>query len=77
MTGGPGGDVAGNAMRLLLDHSPKVKINLILDGTGAFYDPDGADHEELRRILLAQDIEPLTRKTASGRVHALSWATSH
>ncbi|SDZ78745.1 glutamate dehydrogenase (NAD) [Desulfuromusa kysingii] len=57
MTGGPGGDVAGNAMRLLLDHCPKAKINLILDGTGAFYDPDGADRNELRRIILAHDIE--------------------
>ncbi len=57
MTGGPAGDVAGNAMRLLLDHCPKVRINLILDGTGAFYDPQGADREELSRILLKQDIE--------------------
>lgn len=57
LTGGPGGDVAGNAMRLLLDHSPKVKINLILDGTGALHDPQGAEHEELRRILLTRDVE--------------------
>jgi len=57
ITGGPGGDVAGNAMRLLLDRSPNVKIKLILDGTGAFYDPQGADREELQRILLSQDIE--------------------
>lgn len=56
ITGGPGGDVAGNAMRLLLDHSPKVKINLILDGTGAFFDPLGADRNELRRIILSEDI---------------------
>lgn len=34
-TGGPGGDVAGNAMRLLLERCPAVRINLILDGTGA------------------------------------------
>ncbi len=57
MTGGPGGDVAGNAMQLLLDHSPKVKINLILDGTGALFDPEGADPDELRRIILKNDIE--------------------
>ncbi|MDX2480638.1 MAG: NAD-glutamate dehydrogenase [Desulfuromusa sp.] len=57
ITGGPGGDVAGNAMQLLLDHSPKVKINMILDGTGAFFDPEGADPEELRRIILKNDIE--------------------
>ena len=57
MTGGPAGDVAGNAMRLLLDHCPKVRINLILDGSGAFYDPQGADRDEISRILLARDIE--------------------
>ncbi len=57
MTGGPAGDVAGNAMRLLLEHCPQVRINLILDGTGAFYDPQGADRDELSRILLKQDIE--------------------
>ena len=56
-TGGPGGDVAGNAMRLLLEHSPKVKINLILDGTGALYDPQGADQKELQRLILSHNIE--------------------
>ena len=57
MTGGPNGDVAGNAIRLLLDRCPKVKINLILDGTGALYDPSGADRAELRRILFKTDID--------------------
>jgi glutamate dehydrogenase len=57
LTGGPGGDVAGNAMLLLIDRCPKVKINLILDGTGAMYDPAGADHEELRKILLTKDLD--------------------
>jgi glutamate dehydrogenase len=56
-TGGPGGDVAGNAMRLLLERSPQVKIGLILDGTGALVDPEGADHDALGCILLKGDIE--------------------
>ncbi|NJD90863.1 MAG: amino acid dehydrogenase [Geobacter sp.] len=55
-TGGTNGDVAGNAMRLLLERSPKVKITLILDGTAVLFDPSGADHGELRRILLQEDL---------------------
>lgn len=56
-TGGPNGDVAGNAMRLLLERCPKVRINLILDGTGAMFDPSGADLDALRQIVLQGDIE--------------------
>jgi glutamate dehydrogenase len=56
-TGGTNGDVAGNAMWILLDRCPKVAIRLILDGTGALYDPAGADRKELSRILLKEDIE--------------------
>jgi len=57
ITGGPDGDVAGNAIRLLLDRCPKVKINLILDGSGALFDPAGANRSELRRILFKGDID--------------------
>jgi len=56
-TGGPNGDVAGNAMRILLARCPNVAIRLILDGTGALSDPRGADREELARILLKEDVE--------------------
>ncbi len=56
-TGGPNGDVAGNAMRILLDRCPQVRIRLVLDGTGALVDPAGADRKELSRILLQDDIE--------------------
>lgn len=56
-TGGPNGDVAGNAMRLLLARCPNVAIRLILDGTGALFDPRGADRAELSRILLKEDVE--------------------
>ena len=56
-TGGPNGDVAGNAMRILLDRCPKAAIRLILDGTGALCDPSGIDRGELSRIVLHGDVE--------------------
>lgn len=57
MTGGPNGDVAGNALRILLERCPGVAIRLILDGTAALYDPNGISHDELRRIVLAHDLD--------------------
>lgn len=57
LTGGPGGDVAGNGLRLLLDRSPKVQIRLILDGTGALFDPAGADRVALNKVILKSDID--------------------
>ena len=56
-TGGPNGDVAGNAMRILLDRCPKAAIRLILDGTGTLFDPTGIDRGELSRIVLQGDVE--------------------
>ncbi len=56
-TGGPNGDVAGNAMRLLLDRCPGVQIRLIVDGSGALCDPNGLDREALSRIVLAADAD--------------------
>jgi glutamate dehydrogenase len=56
-TGGPNGDVAGNAMRIMLERCPKAQIRLILDGTAALCDLAGADHQELGRILLARDLD--------------------
>jgi glutamate dehydrogenase len=55
-TGGPNGDVAGNAMRLILERCPLARIVLILDGSAALSDPAGADRSELRRILLKDDL---------------------
>lgn len=55
-TGGTNGDVAGNAMQIMLDRCPKMKIRLILDGTAALFDKEGADATELRRILLQEDL---------------------
>jgi glutamate dehydrogenase len=56
LTGGPSGDVAGNAIRLLMERCPQVSIRLILDGSGALYDPAGADHNELKGLLLREDV---------------------
>ena len=56
-TGGPNGDVAGNALRLLLERCPQVKIKLILDGTGAVFDPHGVAGAELGRLLLKHDLD--------------------
>jgi glutamate dehydrogenase len=56
-TGGTNGDVAGNAIRIMLERCPNASIRLILDGTAALFDPDGADPAELRRILLQQDVD--------------------
>ena len=56
ITGGTNGDVAGNAMRLLLERCPRVKIVCIVAGAGAIYDPEGIDGEELGRLILKDDI---------------------
>lgn len=56
-TGGPNGDVAGNGMRLLLERCPQVAVKLIVDGTGALFDPEGLDKDALSKIVLQDDIE--------------------
>lgn len=57
ITGGPNGDVAGNAMTIILRNWPKAQLCLILDGTAAVIDPAGADRTELQRILLKEDLD--------------------
>ncbi|MDW7712020.1 MAG: NAD-glutamate dehydrogenase [Deferrisomatales bacterium] len=57
MTGGPNGDVAGNAMRLLLARCPGVRILSIVAGSGAVYDPEGIDREELSRLVLQANVD--------------------
>ncbi|MEI7816945.1 MAG: NAD-glutamate dehydrogenase domain-containing protein, partial [Desulfuromonadales bacterium] len=57
MTGGPNGDVAGNALRILLARCPGIQVRLILDGTAVLYDPNGINHEELGRIVLSRDLD--------------------
>ena len=39
-------------MRILLERCPQVKIKLILDGTGAIFDPEGIRRSELGRRVL-------------------------
>lgn len=55
-TGGPNGDVAGNCLDILLKRCAAVSVPLIVDGSGALYDPEGVDHGALRAILLQDDI---------------------
>lgn len=55
-TGGPNGDVAGNCLAILLGRCQRVQIPLILDGSAALVDPQGADHEALRAIILKDDV---------------------
>ncbi len=62
VTGGTNGDVAGNAMAIILRRWPKAQLRLILDGTAAVVDPAGADRKELERILLEQDLDAFDPK---------------
>ncbi len=62
LTGGPNGDVAGNAMAIILRRCPKAQLRLILDGTAALFDPAGADHRALGRILLQKDLNDFDPK---------------
>ena len=57
ITGGPNGDVAGNAMRLLYERSKRVKVVLVVSGTGILYDPNGLDKREMKRIILKGNID--------------------
>jgi glutamate dehydrogenase len=57
MTGGPNGDVAGNSLRIMLDRCPGVQVRLVMDGTAALYDPNGISHRELRRLVLAYELD--------------------
>lgn len=56
ITGGTNGDVAGNAMRLLLERCPRAKIKSIAAGAGGLYDPDGVDRRALRKLVLKKDV---------------------
>lgn len=57
MTGGPGGDVAGNSLKIILESCPNAKIVMILDGTAAVLDPNGLNKDELRKIALKHDLD--------------------
>ena len=64
IAGGPGGDVAGNMMKLLLakkaDGSlvhPQLKIVAITDGPAVIYDPAGIDRNELGKLVLKANLD--------------------
>lgn len=55
LTGGTRGDVASNAMLILMNRYGKnARILCATDGHGAAYDPQGLDHDELRRLIAAE-----------------------
>ena len=52
LTGGPDGDVGGNAIKILIrEYAENVKIVGIADGSGAATDPKGLCHQELLRLV--------------------------
>jgi len=52
MTGGPDGDVAGNAIRIMhREFGAHTRIVAIADGTGSAEDPAGLDLKELLRLV--------------------------
>jgi len=58
-TGGPRGDVAGNAVKLLVQrYGDNARILTMADGHGAAFDPDGLDHQELMRLV--REERPIT-----------------
>ena len=63
IAGGPGGDVAGNLMKLLLRREngkwalPDLKIVAVTDGPAVVCDPDGIDREELARLVLSDNLD--------------------
>lgn len=52
ITGGPAGDVAGNAiLQLIARYGDRARIVAVSDGHGAAFDPAGLDHRELIRLV--------------------------
>jgi glutamate dehydrogenase len=52
LTGGPDGDVAGNALKIMhREFGHHAKVVAIADGFGAAYDPNGLDWPELLRLV--------------------------
>ncbi len=54
-TGGPRGDVAGNAVKLLMEkYGSNARILTMADGHGCAYDSKGLDHGELTRLIMEE-----------------------
>lgn len=72
IAGGPGGDVAGNEMKLLLAEEdgkplyPGMRLVAITDGPAFAYDPDGLDRAELRGLLLKSALDSFNPDKLSG-----------
>ena len=67
-TGGPRGDVAGNAVKLLIKrYGGNARILTMADGHGCAYDPRGLDHQELLRLIHGErPITDFDKKALSG-----------
>ncbi len=64
IAGGPGGDVAGNMLKLLLRKNadgswkfPNLKIVAVTDGPAVVCDPDGIDRDELAGLVLKANLD--------------------
>ncbi|MDD3119191.1 MAG: NAD-glutamate dehydrogenase, partial [Victivallales bacterium] len=69
ISGGPSGDVAGNAMKLLLaedangqPHYPGLRLIAITDGPAAIFDPNGINRGELKRLLFQEALDNFDRE---------------
>ena len=73
LTGGPDGDVAGNELRILhREFGRRAKVVGIADGSGAGWDPDGLDFDELLRLVDAESpIAAFNRKRLGPRGQVL------
>ena len=69
MTGGPDGDVAGNELKILhREYGENAKVVAISDGTGAAFDPDGLNWNELLRLFTAGlGIEAFSKSLLQGK----------
>ena len=71
MTGGPDGDVGGNAIRIMFrEFGTNACIVGIADGSGCAEDPEGLDHTELLRLVDAEEavaeFDPAKLSSAGG-----------
>ncbi len=64
ISGGPGGDVAGNELKLLNARDaagkylmPRLRIVAVTDGPAAVYDPEGIDRLELSRLIHCANLD--------------------
>ncbi|MDD4099429.1 MAG: NAD-glutamate dehydrogenase, partial [Lentisphaeria bacterium] len=73
IAGGPGGDVAGNEMKLLLATGPDgapvfpgLSLTAVTDGPAIAYDPAGLDRDELLRLLFVANLDSFNPEKLRG-----------